>query len=66
MRRIVLKKWMLDHRISQADICRITGISAPAVCLFIKGERISGEKAKAIGHYLRHHGCPHEFLEIKR
>jgi predicted transcriptional regulator len=64
-RRKAIRKWLLDHDITQRDIAAATGASTAAVALYIKGERVGGPVAAEIAAELRDRGCPFEILEIK-
>lgn len=64
MRRIWIRRWLLENRITQASIAEDAGVSWALVSLYIKGDRISGKKAKKVKDALRKRGCPWEILEF--
>lgn len=60
-RRVEIRKWLLEHGITQADIARETGASQTLVCRVIEGTR-GAKKGRtlsgAINEWLRRKGCP--------
>lgn len=54
-----IKKWLIDHEITQADVAKLAGVSPVAVHYFCKGTGISAN-IKSVFISL---GCPRELLE---
>ena len=66
MRRVWIKRWLLEKGMTQAEIAREAGVSYPLVSLTIKGQRsFDGPKGKKVKDALIKRGCPWQLLEIK-
>lgn len=59
MKRVEIKKWLMDQGVSQAEIARRLMVSAALVSMTIKGDRSSPRVLDA----LKAMGCPEDLLE---
>lgn len=58
-REIEIKKWLLDHRLTQAGIARQANVSRSLVCMVLKGKR----KNPTVLDILRGHAFPMDWIE---
>lgn len=56
---IEIKKWLLDHHLTQAGIARDANVSRSLVCMVLKGKR----KNPTVLDVLKRHAFPLDWIE---